>query len=249
MPTPLSAPARTDYEGPESGVLRCLVAYNAHGGYCVPRGAMHRPCAQAILRGEAFEPETIDLLRSHALHGDVVHAGTFFGDMLPAVSRACGPGRTVWACEPNAESHRCAGLTVAINGLGNVHLTRAALGAAAGTGLLRVAGAGGVPLGGRSALVPGVDAAAGERGETVPLVRIDDLVPPDRHVAIIHLDVERHEREALSGALGTIRRCRPVLLVETVPEADWLRTHLAPLDYDIAARVGPNTMLIAGRPD
>ena len=246
MPAVLTSPVLPDYDGPEGGVLRCVVAYNRHGGYCVPRAAMHRPCAQAILRGDAFEPETIDLLRRLAAGGDVVHAGTFFGDMLPAVARACGPERIVWACEPNGESHRCAGVTVALNGLGNVRLHHAALGASPGTGLLRVADATGRALGGRSSLVGTIDAAAGERGETVLVARVDDLVPADRQVAIVHLDVERHEQEALAGALATIRRCRPAILVETVPETTWIDEHLAPLGYAIAGRVGPNTLLVAG---
>ena len=79
----------------------------------------------------------------------------------------------------------------------------------------------------------------------VPVFRIDDLVPGDRHVSMIHLDVERHEREALTGALGTIARCRPAILVETVPEGAWLDAHLAPLGYAVGERVGPNTLLTA----
>lgn len=47
---------------------------------------MHRPCAQAILRGGEFEPETIEAIRRHAAMGDVVYAETCFGDMLPAAS-------------------------------------------------------------------------------------------------------------------------------------------------------------------
>lgn len=246
MPPALTTPARPDYDGPEDGVLRCVVAYNRHGGYCVPRAALHRPCAQTILRGEAFEPETIELLRLLAADGDVVHAGTFFGDMLPAIARACRPGGVVWACEPNRESHRAAGMTAALNGLGNVRLHRTALGAERGEGLLRVADSTGRALGGRSSLVDAIDGQSGERGETVPLSRIDDVVPADRHVSVIHLDVERHEQQALAGALATIRRCRPALIVETLPEAAWIHEHLAPLGYAIAGRVGPNTLLRAG---
>ena len=40
------------------------------------------------------------------------------------------------------------------------------------------------------------------------------------------VDVERHEQEALAGALATIRRCRPAILVETVPETTWIDEHL-----------------------
>lgn len=239
-------PRRPDYDGVDPAVLRCVVAYNRHGGYCIPRGAMHRPCAQAILRGEEFEPETVEAIRRHAAVGDVVHAGTFFGDMLPAAARACAPGGRVWAFEPNDESHRCATLTVAINGLGNVHLEHAACGSAAGEVLLRVTDRSGKPLGGKSEVVRAVDATSGERGYVVPVVRIDDIVPDDRHVSLVHLDVERSEREALTGALTTIRRCLPTLILETVPDDAWCAEHLAPLGYRAACRVGPNTVFRAG---
>lgn len=245
MPTLLQCPARADYDGADAAVLRCVVAYNRHGGYCVPRRAMHRPCAQAILRGEEFEPETVEVLRRHASAGDVVHAGTFFGDMLPATARACTTGGRVWAFEPNRESHRCASVTMAINGLDNVTLTNAALGATTGEALLRVADASGTPLGGRSELVAALDARSAEHGYPVPVVRIDDVVPDDRRVTLIHLDVERSEPQALAGALRTIRRCLPALVLETVPDPAWLAEHLAPLGYRTAGRIGPNTLLRA----
>lgn len=226
-------------------MLRCVVAYNRHGGYCIPRGAMHRPCAQAILRGEEYEPETVAAIRRHAAIGDVVHAGTFFGDMLPAAARACAPGGWVWAFEPNQENHRCAALTVTINGLRNVHLEHAACGRAAGEALLRVTDRSGASLGGKSEVVDSLDPTSGERGYAVPVVRIDDVVPDDRHVALVHLDVERSEREALTGALDTIRRCLPTLVLETVPDGDWCAEHLAPLGYRAAGRVGPNVVFQA----
>jgi len=36
-------------------------------------------------------------------------------------------------------------------------------------------------------------------------------------VGFIKIDVEQHEREVLRGALATIRRCRPVILIEVCP--------------------------------
>jgi FkbM family methyltransferase len=135
-----------------------------------------------------------------------------------------------------------------LNDLRNVRLCHAALGAASGMGTLRVIDRSGVPLGGKSALVDSIDNASGERGERVPVVRIDDIVPADRQVAIIHLDVERREQQAIAGALATIRRCLPPLLVETVPDAAWIKAHLSPLGYAHAGRVGPNTLLAVGQP-
>lgn len=245
MTAPLTIPKHPDYEGPDAHVLRGVIAYNRHGGYCVPRSSIHRPCAQTILAGEVFEPPTVAALEHHGRHGDIVHAGTYFGDMLPAAARACGPERLVWACEPNRENFRCAMLTIALNGLTNVRLQHGALGDRGGLATLQVSSAAGEALGGRSRVVTPGSAAADSTYE-VPMLRIDDLVPTDRPVALIQLDVERQEQHALSGALATIRRCLPAIVVETLPDDAWLATNLAPLGYRRAGMVGPNTLLVAG---
>src|SRR5271154_2486186 len=58
----------------------CVVASNRHGAYCVPRAALHRPVSKTILRSRVWESETLDLVRTADPRGDIVHAGTFFGD-------------------------------------------------------------------------------------------------------------------------------------------------------------------------
>ncbi len=56
------------------------------------------------------------------------------------------------------------------------------------------------------------------RGETrtirVPVMRLDDLLPRDRPVHFIKLDVEGHEPAALRGAEATLRAHRPAILFE-----------------------------------
>ena len=77
------------YEGNSAEVLQCQVAYNMFGGYCVPLSSYCRPAAQAILNGQVWEPETIAELRKFAKigGGDVVHAGTYFGDFYRPFQR------------------------------------------------------------------------------------------------------------------------------------------------------------------
>jgi FkbM family methyltransferase len=48
----------------------------------------------------------------------------------------------------------------------------------------------------------------------VELARIDDLVPTSAHIAFIKIDIEGGEFHALRGAASTIRRCRPVVVLE-----------------------------------
>lgn len=182
-----------------------LIAANEHGSYCVPRKASHRPACRAILRGDVYERETIEFLRDHA-EGDIVHGGTFFGDFLPAISRAY---EQVWAFEPNPDSFKCAEITIRLNDLANVNITNAAMGRTEGRLSLRTE-QDGQYLGGGSFLVD-------EPGETF-VVAIDSVIPSDRRIGMIHLDVERFEGPALEGARRTIERCRPTIVLETVPE-------------------------------
>lgn len=188
--------------------LSAVIAYNEHGGYCVPRSSLHRPACRAILRGEVYEPGTLDYMCRHA-RGDIVHAGTFFGDFLPALSRAVGEG-TIWAFEPVRESFRCAEITAGLNGLQNVRLANSALGAGEDDLLFATVDATGKPLGGGSHV-------AAEGNERVAQIPLDRVVPADRHIAILQLDVEGYEAEALSGASELLRRNRPLVILETPP--------------------------------
>jgi FkbM family methyltransferase len=220
-----------------------LVASNQHGAYCVPRSALHRPVARAILDARVWEPKTLDLVRSADADGDIVHAGTFFGDFIPALARSRHTGALVWAFEPNQENHRCAGVTIELNSLENVVLTNAGLSARSETAILATSDRRGISLGGGSRLIDDPDAIDGLRHERVNLIAIDDVVADDRQVAVIQLDVEGHEQEALTGAMGTIERCRPLIVLETLPPANWIAENLAPLGYRVAGTVDANTIV------
>ncbi len=224
-------------------VLRCRVAYNPFGGYCVPESSVHRPATQTILKGEVWEPETIACLMAHATRGDVIHAGTYFGDFLPAVSTALRPGNILWAFEPHPENFRCATITIALNALSNVRLINAGLGASPGTLELKTADENGLALGGGSRIASERDDPLRGTYVHVNIVRIDDVVPVDRNVSILQLDVERFEQPALAGAMQTIRRCRPVLIVEHLPAQTWVESELLPLGYKITGQVHANTVL------
>lgn len=238
-----SRPRQTSYAGNSGGVLQCCVAYNTYGAYCVPRSGFHRPAAQRILAGQVWEAPTIEYMRAHCATGDVVHAGTFFGDFLPALSQALAPGAKVWAFEPNPESHRCAALTMELNGLTNVTLTHAGLGERPGTLSLVVADATGRSLGGSSHFSQD-GASRQQRTVEVPVAAIDSTVPGDRAVSIIQLDVEGFERQALSGAFETIRRCKPILLLETPPDPQWITDHILALGYRAAGEVYDNAIYL-----
>lgn len=228
-------------------VLECLVSYNSNGGYCIPRASQHRPAARTVLAGEVWEPETIAFMTRHSKDGDIVHAGTYFGDFLPALSRSC-PGRTLWAFEPNPENFRCALITIAINNLKNVELRNAGLGQDRVSLSMKVADGSGRALGGASQVVDLCVRSDREEFIDVSIQRLDDILPPDRPISIIQLDVEGFERPALAGAMETIRRWKPILILETLPDPRWLSEEILSLGYRLSGTLHENSVLTAACP-
>jgi FkbM family methyltransferase len=218
-------------------VLNVLLARNEYGVYCVPadsRGIAPR----AVRRGRVPEADTLRLLRT--IDGDVVHAGAFFGDFLPAL--AASREGIVWAFEPNLYNFRCAKITVDLNGLENVTLIRAGLFDQPGEAFVTNSSTAWAPSGGVSRLV--FDEAFSHSREAVPITTVDETIPEERRVGVVHLDIEGYEQRALTGALRTIERSRPVLVIESVPPADWIKQNLP--GYRTVGRVDLNTIL---RPD
>jgi len=69
----------------------------------------------------------------------------------------------------------------------------------------------------------------------VDLVSIDEAIPEDRYVSIIHLDIEGYEKPALNGALNTIKRSKPILILEdnnNVIQTDWFAENILSLGYE-----------------
>ncbi|MEO1026032.1 MAG: FkbM family methyltransferase [Pseudomonadota bacterium] len=200
--------------GPKSGLAKVVagaefkVPFNKvrqdRGTYFVPRYAEHRPASKAILSGGVFEPATHDLIDKimQRRGGSMVHAGTFFGDMLPTFARSCPS--TVYAFEPVLENYVLAKLCVEANELKNVYLQNAGLSDRTAIAHIDTVSEAGEHRGGSSSL--------GDQGQLVGLVTIDSLDLQD--VVVIQLDVEGHELSALQGARATIERNAPIILVE-----------------------------------
>ncbi len=215
--------------------LKCRISYNQYGGYCLPLSSHHRIAAQKILLNDVYEQKTIQFICSKCNDGDIVHAGTYFGDFLPAFSKAVDKRARIWAFEPNQENYRCTRITLALNDISNVVLTNAGLGDKQETLLIRTKDDYGRALGGASQII--ADKSHDYAGtEPVQIVTIDDIVDSDRNVSIIQLDVEGHEKEALTGALETIRRCLPIIMVEvlansTLLESEWFAENILSFGY------------------
>jgi FkbM family methyltransferase len=205
------------------------------------------------LNGEVYEPQTIEFIRNSCGTGDIVHAGTYFGDFLPAISQGCAPDSKVWAFEPNPENFSCAQITVLINKLENVTLCNAGLGSKKDSLKMRTKDETGRALGGKSRLI-GSGGFDPELDEEVQIVTIDDSVDNSRPVSIIQLDVEDHEKAALTGALDTIHRCRPILILEVrrgsdLLDSQWFATNILSLGYTQTGTLHNNTVFqCVGKP-
>jgi len=215
--------------------LKCKISYNKYGGYCVPLSSHHRPAAQKVLAKDIYEPDTIEFMLENCKGGDVVHAGTYFGDFLPALAKGIPKNAKVWAFEPNPENYRCAKITLEINDIDNTVLTHAGLGEKQETLLIKTRDANGRALGGASRIMS-ADESDETGTESVPIVTIDDSVGSERTVSIIQLDVEGYEKEALAGALKTIKRCLPIIILEVLPNSTllgsaWFSGHILSLGY------------------
>ncbi len=208
---------------------------NEYGSYCVPAASLHRPAAAAILAHRVHEPATLEFMTAACGAGDVVHAGAYFGDFLPALSAAIGATSTVWAFEPNPENYRCAQITRRINGLANVRLANVGLSDRNAQVHMRVMDERGRSLGGGSQIVDR-DRSEASGTTAVEVVPLDEVVGRERTVSIIQLDLEGHEVKALQGAMTTILRCSPVLILEVLPQSNltqsrWFAEHILGAGY------------------
>ncbi len=172
--------------------------------YFVPKYAAHRPACSAILDGRLFEPQTHDLVARllKDMGGSMVHAGTFFGDMLPSFSKACSG--TIFAFEPVLENFVLAKLTVDSNRLDNVMIYNAGLGDRVSVSH--------VDTGADAASHNGGSSQISDSGQQTNLCTIDSLDIQD--LSIIQLDVEGFELQALKGAVASIKKHDPVIMIE-----------------------------------
>lgn len=225
------------------GLVRATIEHNSFGTYCVPEESKWRPAARKIRLGHVYESSTLSFIESRRPSGDVVHAGAYFGDFLPALSQFCESGEIVWAFEPNPTNFSCASATIALNRLDNVRLFESGLGSSHSTGLLVTTDQAGVSLGGASSV--SVDENSPGTGVEISIVRLDDVVSEDRVVGLLQLDVEGFEQYALEGALQLISRCRPMLIIEVNPgdnfvDSGWFSMNIRSLGYRETANLHGN---------
>ncbi len=187
--------------------------------FCVPRHGQHRIAAQHIQNRRLYEPDTHKLVSKlmPILGGSMIHAGTFFGDMLPTFS--CATPGLLYAFEPVLENYVLAKLCVEMNELMNVVLLNAALGQKTGATYIDTGDIELPHMGGASYV--------SEKGQATALLAIDDLNLRD--ISLIQLDVEGFELNVLRGAARTLEQYSPVVMIED--NSDSCTPFLQSFDY------------------
>ena len=178
---------------------------NKYGSFKLPPDHV-RPVTECIRAGKVHQDQVIEFCvkQLQQRRGAVVSAGSYIGDFLPAFSRACQS--KVYAFEPVLENYSYAKENIKLNDLQNVILQNAGLSDHFGSVSIKTT-ENDIKLGGASSIQ--------EFGnETAILVKLDDVLDPFERIALIQLDVEGHEKEALAGASRTLSRWQPVIVVE-----------------------------------
>lgn len=164
------------------------------------------------VKGGAYEPNVTKVFQNRLKPGmHVLDIGAnigFFTMLSAALVKQSG---SVMAIEPNPENVKLIELSRRANGFENITIVQAGAGRALGLLVLNTAYSNGTT----SALSD--DAAQLADAVTVPCLRIDDIVPEDKQIGFIKIDIEGAEYNALLGASNLIRRCHPVIVSEFSP--------------------------------
>ena len=174
--------------------------------FFLPQETIHRPACQAFLNDRYYEPNTHEIINEiiSKKPGNLIHAGTFFGDMLPSFSKACGKKNKLYAFEPILEHFFLSKKVLEANSLSNVYLLCAGLSDQLDLVNMQTS-VNEVKLGGASRI-----STIGD--EIVCTISIDQL--NIKNLSCIQLDIEGHELSALKGGLNTIQKYKPIIMIE-----------------------------------
>ncbi len=135
--------------------------------------------------------------------GVVLDVGACLGDHTVTYADMVGPTGTVHAFEPNPEAYECLRHNTASRP--NVHRHHTALGAGLALGSCVASNESPNNLG-------ATQFREGTGG--IPIQRLDAFAQHWSRVDFIKIDAEGYEPDIIAGAMETLRRLRPVLLVE-----------------------------------
>ena len=176
---------------------------------------LDEPLFRLIYFHGTHERETSDLLGRLARPGQTwVDIGANVGVFTLLLGKRVGAGGRVIAYEPNPRMGDLLLRSIDDNGMGQIDLRRAAVGAEAGAATLNVpADPERAPGGSGRASLVGLDNVSDTVGVEVPVVRLDDDLPADLDVDGVKIDVEGFELSAFRGMARRLRERPPATIL------------------------------------
>jgi FkbM family methyltransferase len=158
------------------------------------------------------EPELAQLHRWVRPGDRVVDVGAHYGAYALPMARIVTEDGLVVALEPARHAREVLHRNIRMNNVSNVRVLPVAAGKEAAQGTLHMH-----KDRSRASLHELSEGASGN--ESVRVVRLDDVLPRDRRVALIKMDIEGYEQWALAGAKSILATDRPVVIFEHTPLA------------------------------
>jgi FkbM family methyltransferase len=191
---------------------------------------------------DSYEPSVFAYLKQRTKPGDLVlEVGAYVGVFTTLLARWVGPGGRVYAFEPTPETARALRDHLALNNVADrVMVSPLAISDTIGQALLHRYGTSGTNR---------LSASAGDTVE-VPLTTIDEFCA-EHGIApsLVKIDIEGLEFHALRGAMKTLRRYRPAVVVEMHP-MNWAEVGASSGDLlDFIGDVGYRVVPLEGQSD
>ena len=165
---------------------------------------------QVIVAGYPWERHLIELFERYVDPATVVvEVGAHMGTHTVPMSRLVGPWGRVYAFEPQRKIYRELHHNLALNGVNNAVILPYAVGAGE-TRIIEMNPATSGNEGGTG---------VGHGGDRAELRALDSF--GFERVSLLKIDVEGYENEVLDGAVDTIRRNRPVIILEIAGGQDY----------------------------
>jgi len=218
---------------------------NKYGKYAISKNVnigKGCPIFNTLNLGKVWEEETIKYVAKKINNKSMVHAGVYIGDMLPAFSSFTD--KNIYAFEPNPDMAETINDTIKINKLRNIRFFDKGLSDVEDTSDFFYRYDDGVALAGGSRIDSPHQAddrytLKSNLKTTINTVTIDATVEDE--ISVIQLDVEGFEIHALKGAMETIRKYKPVIILEnTIENYRWMGKNIVPLGYKKVAELDNN---------